>query len=254
MGGFSGNTTIARVIAALLATTMALPGTANAQTTTPPIDSDLVQPGSSAAPPPPPGPGYVDPTSQPRYATVAPDNSVPTPMVNPTIQGCAAARAGQTFHQDDMIHAAENVFGKGAQGLAVMIRDILAKQGEPNAYIAGREASGAIAIGLRYGSGMLCSSALGRSTVYWTGPSIGFDFGGSAAKTLVLVYNLNKPEDLYRRFAAGEGQAYLVGGFHVSYLRHGNVVLIPVRMGVGLRLGINGGYMKITRNLNYLPF
>ena len=252
MAGIWGTTSIAKLAAAALALTIS--AAASAQTATAPaIDSDLVGHAAPATPAPA-SPTYVDPLAQPGYAAAQPDPSVPTPMVNPTIQGCATARAGQTYHQDDMIYAAEKVFGSGAQGLAVMIRDILAKQGEPNGYIAGREASGAIGIGLRYGSGLLCSQALGKSAVYWTGPSLGFDFGASAAKTLVLVYNLTKPEDLYRRFAAGEGQAYLVGGFHVSYLRHGNVVLIPVRMGVGLRLGINGGYMKITRKLNYLPF
>ncbi|MBU6269277.1 MAG: DUF1134 domain-containing protein [Sphingomonadales bacterium] len=215
------------------------------------IDSDLVRPGAPATPPVSP-PAYTDPTAQPRYQSAQPapiTNAVP---VGPA--GCTARFTGKTYQQDDLIAAAESVFGKGAQGLAVMIRDVLSKQGEPNGYIAGREASGAIAVGLRYGSGMMCSKVVGRMPVYWTGPSVGFDFGANAARTMVLVYNLNNADDLFHRFVAGEGQAYLVGGFHVSYLRHGNVVLIPVRMGVGLRLGVNGGYMKVTRKLNYLPF
>ena len=153
-----------------------------------------------------------------------------------------------------MIGAAEGAFGTGAKSIATVIQDILKKQGQPSAYIAGREAGGAIAIGLRYGSGTLCQKGAESMPVYWAGPSIGFDAGASGGSAFVLVYNLKTAEDLYHRFGAGEGQAYLIGGFHVSYLRRGSVVLIPVRAGVGLRLGVNGGYMKISRHKNWFPF
>ena len=158
------------------------------------------------------------------------------------------------YQDDDLIGAAEGVFGKGAKGLAEVIEDILKKQGRPNAYIAGREASGAFIIGLRYGSGKLYHKIEGERPVYWTGPSIGFDFGGNAANTFVLVYNLYNSEDLYQRFPAGEGAAYFIGGFHVSYLRSGDKVLIPVRLGAGLRLGANVGYMKFSKKQQWLPF
>nr|WP_260927985.1 EipA family protein [Novosphingobium sp. 9] len=160
----------------------------------------------------------------------------------------------QTYHEDDLIGAAEGVFGKGASGLADLIKDLLKKQGEPDAYIVGREAGAALAIGLRYGSGTLHHKIEGTQPVYWTGPSIGFDAGANASSAFVLVYNLYDTDDLYHRFAAGEGQAYLIGGFTVSYLRRGNVVLIPVRAGAGLRLGANMGYMKFSHKQNWLPF
>ena len=166
----------------------------------------------------------------------------------------SSAPQGNTFRKDDLIGAAEGVFGKGAQGLASLIEDLLRKQGEPNAYIVGREGSGAIGVGLRYGSGTLHHKVEGTRAVYWTGPSIGFDAGLNAANAFVLVYNLYDTEDLYKRFPAGEGQAYLVGGFNVSYMRRGNVVIIPVRMGAGVRLGINAGYMKFSHEQNWLPF
>ena len=159
-----------------------------------------------------------------------------------------------TYQKDDLIGAAEGVFGKGAKGLAGVIEDILAKQGRPNAYIAGREASGAFVVGLRYGSGKLFHKVEGELPVYWTGPSIGFDIGGNAANSFVLVYNLYDTEELYQRYPAGEGAAYFVGGFHVSYLRSGDKVLIPVRLGAGLRLGANVGYMKFSKKQNWLPF
>lgn len=159
-----------------------------------------------------------------------------------------------TYQDDDLIGAAEGVFGKGAKGLAGVIEDILKKQGRPNAYIAGREASGAFVVGLRYGSGKLHHKIEGEKPVYWTGPSIGFDVGGNAANSFVLVYNLYDTEDLYQRFPAGEGAAYFIGGFHVSYLRSGDKVLIPVRLGAGLRLGANVGYMKFSKKQRWLPF
>lgn len=167
----------------------------------------------------------------------------------PTYQGSET-----TYGEDDLIGAAEGVFGKGAEGLAKMIRDLLSKQGEPNAYITGREAGGAIGIGLRYGSGTLFHKVEGQRKVYWTGPSIGFDAGANAANAFVLVYNLWDSEELYERYPSGEGQAYVVGGLTASYLRKGDVVLIPIRLGAGLRLGVNAGYMKFSKKQRWLPF
>ncbi len=171
-----------------------------------------------------------------------------------TEQQIANVDGTTTYQEDDLIGAAEGVFGKGAKGIAGVIEDILKKQGRPNAYIVGREASGAFVVGLRYGSGELHHKIEGQSPVYWTGPSIGFDVGGNAANSFVLVYNLYDAEELYQRFPAGEGAAYFIGGFHVSYLRSGDKVLIPVRLGAGLRLGANVGYMKFSKKQKWLPF
>jgi len=169
-------------------------------------------------------------------------------------QGGASRDQATTYQQDELVGAAEGVFGKGASGLAKLIEDILKDQGQPNGYIAGSEASGAIGVGLRYGSGMLFHKVEGQRKVYWTGPSIGFDLGGDANKVFVLVYNLYDTQDLYKRFPQGEGRAYFVGGLSASYLRRGDVVLIPVRLGVGWRLGVNAGYMKFSEKARWLPF
>ncbi|MCB2079079.1 MAG: DUF1134 domain-containing protein [Novosphingobium sp.] len=169
-------------------------------------------------------------------------------------QTTVAAEPANTYKKDDLIGAAEGVFGKGAQGLATMIEDLLSKQGEPNGYIVGREGGGAFIFGLRYGSGTLHHKVEGERSVYWTGPSLGIDAGLNAGNSFVLVYNLHDSQDLYHRYGAGEGQAYLVGGFNVSYLRRGDTVLIPVRMGAGLRLGANVGYMKFSEKQRWLPF
>jgi len=166
----------------------------------------------------------------------------------------ATAATGQTYQRDDLIGAAEGVFGRGAEGLARMIEDVLRDQGEPNGYIVGREVGGALLLGVRYGSGTLHHRIEGEQPVYWTGPSLGVDAGANAGNTFVLVYNLHDSEDLFRRYPAGEGTAYLIGGFNASYLRRGDVVLIPIRLGLGARLGVNLGYMKFSKRQRWLPF
>lgn len=187
---------------------------------------------------------------------VAPSWSDPAAQSAQPQEGTVGAEGASTstYQQDDLIGAAEGVFGKGAEGLAELIQKLLKNQGEPNAYIAGREAGGAFVVGARYGSGTLFHKIEGQRDVYWTGPSVGFDAGANAAKAFVLVYNLYDSEDLYKRFPAGEGQVYVVGGLTASYLRRGDIVLIPIRAGVGLRLGVNAGYMKFSKKRRWLPF
>jgi hypothetical protein len=177
-----------------------------------------------------------------------------TTAETPAADGAAAAPAGQALPRRDIFDAAENLFGRGAEGLAGILERILGEQGEPIAYISGEEAGGALVFGVRYGSGVMRHRIEGDRNVYWTGPSIGFDAGAQASKVFVLVYNLNDAQRLFRRYPAAEGNAYMVGGFTASYLRRGDVVLIPVRMGVGLRLGVNAGYMRFSQKNRWLPF
>ncbi|MFD1033107.1 EipA family protein [Sphingomonas hankookensis] len=232
---------------------LAVPAQAQVRTVDPndAIDGDLA-PQQAPAPVRTP-----DPVPAPRSTVPPAYQSAPTP-VPPVQQGTpsstATTAANDTFERDDLIGAAEGVFGRGAEGLAGIIENILKDQGKPNAYIAGREAAGAFVVGLRYGSGVMNHKVEGQRQVYWTGPSVGFDVGGDATKVFVLVYNLYDSQELYRRFPAAEGRAYFVGGFSASYLRRGDVVLIPVRLGVGWRLGANVGYMRFSEKQRWLPF
>lgn len=159
-----------------------------------------------------------------------------------------------TVGREDLLQAAEGVFGRGAQGLAGIMENILREQGEPVAYIAGREAGAAFVFGVRYGSGTMHHQIEGQRTVYWTGPSVGFDAGANADKVFVLVYNLHDSQDLFRRYPGAEGNAYFVGGFTAQYLRRGDIVLIPIRLGLGVRLGVNAGYMRFSERNRWLPF
>ena len=216
------------------------------------IDADLGPAPSTPAPAPAPASNdtvYYGDTSTP---APAPAPAGPAEQTAPA--AAAAPATSTTYKKDDLIGAAEGVFGKGAKGLAELIEKILKDQGEPTGYIAGREAGGAFVVGLRYGSGTLYHKVEGQMPVYWTGPSIGFDAGANAGSTFVLVYNLNDAHELYQRFPAGEGNAYFVGGLTASYMRSGDIVLIPIRLGAGLRLGANVGYMKFTEKQRWLPF
>ena len=188
------------------------------------------------------------------YDTATPPAAAGRNDAHPPAVNASRAPDTQTYQENDVLDAAEGVFGKGAEGLAKIIEKILKDQGRPTAYIAGREASGAFAVGLRYGSGTMHHKVEGDRPAYWTGPSLGFDIGGNASKEFILVYNLYDSHDLYQRFPAAEGTAYFIGGFTASYLRSGDIVLIPIRLGVGWRLGANVGYMKFTPESRILPF
>ena len=222
-----------------------------------PIDGDIEEsPGDAPvyADPQPAQPtiSYSDYSAAPPQAaegTAAPEWSEPGEGMPSTSQSQST-----TYGEDDLIGAAQGAFGDGAKGIATAIQKLLKEQGEPNAYIVGREAGGAFIVGARYGSGTLFHKIEGERPVYWTGPSIGFDAGANAGSTFVLVYNLYDSEELYERYPSGEGQLYAVGGVTASYLRKGDVVLIPIRVGAGLRAGINAGYMKFSKKQRWLPF
>ncbi len=166
----------------------------------------------------------------------------------------AEEKEAETYDQDSVLRDASNFFGEKTEGLAKVIEKAFKDHGRPNAYIRGREASGAIAVGLRYGDGSLVLKAGKGSRVYWSGPSVGFDFGGNASKVFVLVYHLDKTEQLFRRFPAVDGSFYFVGGAGINYQQRDNIILAPIRLGVGLRAGANIGYMHYTKTKTYNPF
>lgn len=213
-------------------------------------DADLAPPGGIEDSEGAPLPAEPLPVQAPAPVAPAPPGAPPNDV---TIRQATAAD-NERIANGDVLAAAEGVFGKGAAGLAGLIEDILRDQGEPAGYIAGKEAGGAIGIGAKYGSGTLFHKIEGQSKVFWRGPSIGFDAGADANKVFVLVYNLDDGEDLYRAYPAAEGKAYFVGGFTAAYLKREDVVLIPVRLGAGVRLGANVGYMRFSKKSSWLPF
>ena len=159
-----------------------------------------------------------------------------------------------TFSPDELIDSGHSFFGTVSRGLALTVQEAVRRWGEPNGYILGQEASGALFGGLRYGEGLLYTRNAGEHRVFWQGPSLGFDFGGDGARTMMLVYNLPSTHALYQRFAGVDGSAYLVGGFGMTAVMADDVVIVPIRSGVGARLGLNIGYLKFTPEPTWNPF
>jgi hypothetical protein len=153
-----------------------------------------------------------------------------------------------------LVNAGHRFFGTVSRGLATVIETAVGRWGQPNGYVLGEEAGGAFFGGLRFGEGMLYTKNAGDLKVYWQGPTLGWDFGGEGARTMMLVYNLPATEAIYQRFAGIDGAAYLVGGFGMTALTANDIVLVPIRSGVGLRLGANIGYLKFTPVSTWNPF
>jgi len=165
----------------------------------------------------------------------------------------SAADDGNTFDQDSVLRDAEEFLGKGAAGLGQVIEKAFKEHGRPNAYIKGSEAAGAITVGLRYGDGVLVVKNGTNRHVWWSGPSIGFDLGANASKVFTLVYHLPKPSSIFQRFPAVDGSFYYVGGAGINYQQRGDIILAPIRLGVGLRAGASIGYIHYTPNKTYNP-
>jgi hypothetical protein len=157
------------------------------------------------------------------------------------------------FNASEVVNAGHNFFGTVSRGLAQVVETAISKWGLPNGYVLGEEASGAFVAGLRYGEGVLYTKNAGDLKVYWQGPSIGWDAGAEGARTMMLIYNLPNTGAIYERFGGVDGSAYFIGGFGMTALTSNNIVVVPIRSGVGLRLGANVGYLKFTPKATWNP-
>jgi len=173
-----------------------------------------------------------------------------------TMQRAYASNPGgpNSFNSNELIDSGHQFFGTASRGLAMTLEEAVRRWGEPNGYILGQEASGAIIGGLRYGEGKLFTRNAGQRKIFWQGPSVGFDFGGEGARTMMLVYNMPFTDALYKRFVGIDGSAYFVGGFGLTALAADEMVVVPIRTGVGARLGVNMGYLKFTPEPTWNPF
>ena len=168
-----------------------------------------------------------------------------------------AQKSGQTddtFDEQAILKAATDFFGETTAGLAKAVDKAFAELGRPNGFITGEEIGGAFFVGLRYGNGTLNRKTAGTAKVYWQGPSVGFDIGGNAAKVFTLVYHLKSNDDIFQRFPGVDGSFYFVAGVGVNYQQAGDVILAPIRTGVGLRAGANVGYLHYNKEHSWIPF
>lgn len=181
--------------------------------------------------------------------------AVPLPASAQTTSSVSKAdQKGETYTTEEILSVGHGFFGKTTRGLANAVEYVFQRQGEPTAYIVGEEASGSFVGGLRYGEGTVYYKSGIKQRIYWQGPSVGFDFGANGSRSLVLIYNSQGPDDLYTRFGGVEGSAYLVGGVGVNFQAKDEIILAPIRTGVGARLGANVGYLKYSPRPNWNPF
>ena len=163
-------------------------------------------------------------------------------------------KSTSTYSNEEILATGHQFFGKASRGISEAVEYIFQSQGEPTAYIVGEEGSGAMIGGLRFGEGTIYYKDGITQKIYWQGPSVGFDFGGNGSRTMVLVYNSESPRELYKRFIGVEGSAYLIGGLGVNFQKNNNIIMAPIRTGVGARLGANVGYLKYSRKPTWNPF
>ena len=184
--------------------------------------------------------------AQPAPPQPPPTVAAPAPLPQP-------APANQ-FSSNELVDAGHRFFGGVSRGLAMIVEKAVSQWGLPNGYILGEEASGAFVGGLRYGDGTLYTKNAGDLRVFWQGPSIGFDAGADGARTMMLVYNLPRTDAIFERFGGINGSAYFIGGFGMTALVANNITVVPIRSGLGLRLGANVGYLKFTNRSTWNPF
>ena len=191
--------------------------------------------------------GYAGAQGAPPPAVTPGDPNAPPPAP-------AAPAAKNTYTSSEIVVAGHRFFGAISRDLAQLVESATSRWGQPNGYILGQEGGGAFVVGLRYGDGTLYTKNAGDRRVFWEGPSIGWDMGGEGARTMMLIYNLPATEAVYQRFVGIDGSAYFVGGLGMTALTANNIVVVPIRTGVGLRLGANVGYVKFTPTATWNPF
>ena len=190
-------------------------------------------------------------------STLATAQTTGTLPPQPPPYGVAASPSPATtgqFSLNELIDAGHRFFGTVSHGLAMVVEKAVSQWGLPNGYVLGQEASGAFIGGLRYGDGTLYTRNAGDMRVFWQGPSVGFDAGADGARTMMLVYNLPQVGAIFDRFGGINGSAYFIGGFGMTALTANNIVVVPIRSGIGLRLGANLGYLKFTDSPTWNPF
>jgi hypothetical protein len=165
----------------------------------------------------------------------------------------ANERPGE-YSSDELIRSGHQFFGTISRGLAQVVEKATKQWGRPNGYVLGQEAGAAFVGGLRYGEGTMYTRNAGDRKIFWQGPSLGFDAGGDGDRTMMLVYSLPATDAIYQRFGGIDGSAYLVGGFGMTALTANDIVVVPIRSGVGARLGLNVGYLKFTQQPTWNPF
>jgi len=187
------------------------------------------------------------------FAATARAMAFSTALAGATMASMTGAWASE-YTMQEIVDSGHRFFGATSGGLASVVEKVFSSYGLPNGYVLGEEGSGAWVGGLTYGEGTLYTKNAGDHHLFWQGPSVGLDFGGQGSRTMMLVYNMTDTDNLYTRFAGVSGSAYVVAGAGFNVLKHGDVMLVPIRTGLGARLGVNVGYLKVTDQPTWNPF
>ncbi len=225
----------------------------------PPPVSEEYKPGPASAYR---APAYRTPGYQSQPA--APDNGYPRDDGGPRGDNYVSPPPGarpayantdhaETYSREELVNSVSDFLGVTAEAAGAAIERIFRENGRPTGYIAGEELAAAITVGLRYGKGLLYMKNRKTQPVFWQGPSVGFDLRANGSRVFTLCYNLQYPDAIYRRFPGVEGSAYLVAGMGINYQRAEDIVLAPMRAGVGLGAGVNLGYLSYSRHRNWIP-
>ncbi|MGO4436636.1 DUF1134 domain-containing protein [Rhizobium sp. RAF56] len=172
----------------------------------------------------------------------------------PAAHAQAATNNSGQYTIEEIVDAGHSFFGSTSGGLAKVVETAFERYGLPNGYILGQEGSGAFIAGLTYGEGQLNTKNAGEHSMFWQGPSLGIDYGGQGTRVMMLVYDLPTVQSVYARYGGVSGQAFVVAGVGMTVLKNNNVVIVPIRTGLGARLGVNVGYLKMTPSPTWNPF
>ena len=71
---------------------------------------------------------------------------------------------------------------------------------------------------------------------------------------MFLIYKLDSEQGLFRSFTGVDGSAFFVGGVGLTVLKGGDVIMAPIRTGLGLRVGASVGYVRFTPTATWNPF
>src|SRR5262249_16191753 len=198
---------------------------------------------AQANPPPPSNPPVAQPTD-PQYQGPPPQGP----------QAQSPQPQGPQYSSNEIVEAGHRFFGTISRGLAQIVEKAGSQFGLPNGYVLGQEGGGAVIAALRYAEGILYTNNPGDLRLFWEGPSLGYHFGAEGARTMMLIYNLPATNAIYQRFAVIDGSAYFVGGLGVTALTMNNIVVVPIRTGVGVRRRAKVGYLKFTPTATWNPF
>jgi len=198
-------------------------------------------------------PGVIPPPPiQRRVAAIAPTVAALPPSAK--AGGAKPASSGETYTIEEINAVARGGLGSWSASVGSVIEHAFSKYGRPTAYVIGGEGGGAFIAGVRYGKGKLFMKGKPVGTVYWHGPSVGYDFGAAGSETMFLIYGLREARHLYRGFSGIDGAAYFIGGAGITFLSNEEIIMAPIRTGYGFRLGASVGYLRFASRPTWNPF